>query len=67
MVLFFLVYVGGVYVLFVYASLFSPNLFGGLGYRFYVFLFLFSLSLLFLVGGMLRGAFFREKSHYLCK
>lgn len=64
--LFCLVYVGGVYILFVYIAMFSPNVFSGLGYGFS---FAISVFLLFWVSLLTWGLDcrpFLEKRHYVC-
>lgn len=68
MVLFCLVYIGGVYVLFIFVSLHNPNpipaLGGGFELVFFVFLF---LEVLFLRGGVFGSRLFIEDySQYLC-
>lgn len=66
LVLFCLVYVGGVYILFVYASLYCPNLFIGLGYRMILFFLCLGLFRVCFCAGFNSGACFIERRHYLC-
>lgn len=67
LVLFCLVYVGGIYVLFIFVSIHNPNptpAFGG-GASFLVFAYVF-LRLLFLGGFRQYKGSFPDCSHYLC-
>nr|AYH51360.1 NADH dehydrogenase subunit 6 [Alaria americana] len=66
--LFCLVYVGGVYILFIFVSVYSPNTFMGSGIQwwlvvaFYLFISVIFSGYFYLFGGDL----FFESSHYLC-
>nr|YP_010461157.1 NADH dehydrogenase subunit 6 [Carassotrema koreanum]UUF92006.1 NADH dehydrogenase subunit 6 [Carassotrema koreanum] len=64
--LFCLVYIGGVYVLFIFVSVHNPNSFPGLGgtFLFFFLSWLLFSTLFYLTGGCLPG--FVEGSHYLC-
>lgn len=67
LVLFSLVYVGGVYVLFVFVSMHKPNPISSIGvgfWRFFLFLFFFFFGKLYGSFGYRLG--FVERSHYLC-
>nr|YP_009169743.1 NADH dehydrogenase subunit 6 [Metorchis orientalis]ALD61617.1 NADH dehydrogenase subunit 6 [Metorchis orientalis] len=67
LLLFCLVYIGGIYVLFVFVSLRSPNpiplLGGGLEFLFSAFFFFFCL---FVSAGFGSGSCYSDYSHYLC-
>lgn len=64
--LFILVYVGGVYVLFVFISLYTPNSFSSLGGSFGLFTFIYFIlfSILFFWNISIFQVF--DTSHYLC-
>nr|AYH51423.1 NADH dehydrogenase subunit 6 [Tylodelphys immer] len=68
LVLFCLVYVGGVYILFIFVSVYSPNTFVGSSMSWWWILAFFIFSLVMFVGCFyfLKVEGFIENSHYLC-
>lgn len=64
--LFCLVYVGGIYILFVYVSMFSPKAFAGLGYSVSSFVISLSVFTVFFYFSSEGVPLFREHSHYVC-
>ena len=66
MLLFCLVYVGGIYILFVYVSMFSPNVYVGLGYGPGFILISFFLFALFFYFRGLGVWYIEDFSHYVC-
>nr|YP_010166580.1 NADH dehydrogenase subunit 6 [Tamerlania zarudnyi]QRV61249.1 NADH dehydrogenase subunit 6 [Tamerlania zarudnyi] len=65
-ILFSLVYLGGVFILFIYITVFDPNAFpGGLGIVSRLLLFIL-IVILFYWGGFYEVATFDEFAHYIC-
>nr|QZZ81266.1 NADH dehydrogenase subunit 6 [Prosthogonimus pellucidus] len=65
-VLFCLVYIGGVFVLFVYISLYSPNSFVDWGVDLVLYMFFFVAVLLSFFWSLIGFNCFSESGHFLC-
>nr|YP_009938514.1 NADH dehydrogenase subunit 6 [Prosthogonimus cuneatus]QNU39798.1 NADH dehydrogenase subunit 6 [Prosthogonimus cuneatus] len=65
-VLFCLVYVGGVFVLFVYVSLYSPNSFFDFGVDFLLYFFFFFFGVFSFFWSLVGFVCVSESGHYLC-